>query len=329
MDINNNTILTVNDLSIQFMNKRKAVNVVDDLSFDVKAGDVLGIVGESGCGKTVTSLAIMRLLPGNARISSGRIICAGKSLLDLTEDEMCDVRGNLISIILQDPMTALNPTATIGKQLIEPFMIHQGLSKDDAWEHAISMLRKVGISSPENRMREYPHQMSGGMLQRIVIATALACKPKVLIADEPTTALEVTIQAQILDLIKDLCKELGTAVILITHDMGVVAEMADDVLVLYSGRAVEYGSAEKVFRNAKHPYTKALLRSIPSLETSVEKLNVIPGTIPVFGNVPAGCRFEPRCEEKCGLCAQREPDLYQTEDGLVRCFRYLPQEQNG
>lgn len=324
-----NTILSVRNLSIQFVNNRKTTDVVENLSFDVRSGEVLGIVGESGCGKSVTSLAIMRLLPSNARITSGEIICRDRNLLELSEEKMCGIRGNLISMIMQDPMTALNPTATIGKQLIEPFMIHQGYSRKEAWDQAVEMLKKVGISSPENRMNEYPHQLSGGMLQRVVIATALACKPKILIADEPTTALDVTIQAQILDLIRGLCEELGTAVILITHDMGVVAEMADDILVLYAGALAEYGSVESIFTGARHPYTKALLRSIPSLETDVEMLNVIPGTIPVFGNMPPGCRFEPRCDERCSICAEKAPPMFEAEEGLVSCFRYSPAGKNG
>ncbi len=316
------SILSVKNLSVQFVSNKKTTDVVDDLSFEVRPGEVLGIVGESGCGKSVSSLAIMRLLPDNARISSGEVVCDGKNLLSLSEKEMCSLRGNLISMIFQDPMTALNPTSAIGKQLIEPFMIHQGCTKAEARVKAVEMLRKVGISSPEERMTEYPHQLSGGILQRIVIATALACKPKVLIADEPTTALDVTIQAQILDLIKELCKELGTAVLLITHDMGVVAETADRVMVMYAGRLAEYGSVRSLFSEPRHPYTNALIRAIPSLDRDVEKLNQIPGTIPVFGKMPPGCRFAPRCGECMEKCNREAPGIYNCAGELVSCFKY-------
>ena len=316
------SVLSVKDLSVQFINNKKITDVVDGLSFELRPGEVLGVVGESGCGKSVTSLAIMRLLPESARISSGEIVCDGKKLLNLSEKEMCDLRGNLISMIFQDPMTALNPTSTIGKQLIEPFIIHQGCNKAEALSRSVEMLRKVGISSPEERMNEYPHQLSGGILQRIVIATALACKPKVLIADEPTTALDVTIQAQILDLIKELCEELRTAVLLITHDMGVVAETADRVMVMYAGRLAEYGNAKSLFSNPRHPYTSALIRAIPSLDKDVDKLNQIPGTIPVFGNMPTGCRFAPRCEKCMEICNKETPGIYNYDGELVSCFKY-------
>lgn len=315
-------ILSVDNISVQFKKKKKTLTAVENISFDVKPGEILGIVGESGCGKSVTSLAIMRLLASNAFVSEGRILFEGQDILMLSEKEMCDFRGNKISMIFQDPMTALNPTVSIGKQLIEPFIIHQGYSKKEAWNQAIEMLRKVGISSPENRMKQYPHQLSGGMLQRVVIAMALACKPQVLIADEPTTALDVTIQAQILDLIRELRDEMGTAVILITHDMGVVAETADRILVLYAGKIVEYGDVESVFQNAKHPYTQALLKSIPNIEVQEEKLNVISGVVPMLDAMPKGCRFALRCEEAAESCMDRCPGMYPVSDSLVSCFKY-------
>lgn len=319
-------LLSVNDISIQFKNKKGDLTAVDHVSFEVEAGEILGIVGESGCGKSVTSLAIMRLLAENAKIAGGSIIMNGKNLVDLSEKEMCEVRGNEISMIFQDPMTALNPTMTIGKQLIEPFVIHQGMSRAEAWTKATEMLSKVGISSPEKRMNEYPHQMSGGMLQRMVIAMALACRPKLLIADEPTTALDVTIQAQILDLIRELRDELNTAVILITHDMGVVAETADRILVLYAGRTVESGNVQDIFERPKHPYTKALLESIPNIYEEEDELNTIPGTVPMLGQMPQGCRFAPRCGESCEACSGLDVTMYPVGEGFANCVKYRPGE---
>lgn len=322
-------ILSVNNLSIQFHTKKQTLTAVEKIHFQVNPGEILGIVGESGCGKSVTSLAIMQLLASNAKISEGEIMFAGDDLLNLSEKQMCQIRGNQISMIFQDPMTALNPTTTIGKQLIEPFMLHQKCSRKEAWDRGIEMLRKVGISSPEARMKEYPHQLSGGMLQRVVIAIALACKPKLLIADEPTTALDVTIQAQILDLIRELRDELGTAVILITHDMGVVAETVDNVLVLYAGKMVEYGSVDSIFQEPKHPYTKALLKSIPNIDIQEDKLNVIPGMVPIIGKMPEGCRFAPRCEEAAEACKASCPHGYSVGDSLVWCLKYRLGEENG
>jgi peptide/nickel transport system ATP-binding protein len=315
-------ILSVDHISVQFKKKKKCLTAVDQISFDVRPGEILGIVGESGCGKSVTSLAIMRLLASNAFVSEGKILYEGQDLLSLSEKEMCRFRGNQISMIFQDPMTALSPTRTIGKQLMEPFLIHQGCSKKEAFEKGVDMLRKVGISSPEMRMKQYPHQMSGGMLQRVVIAMALACRPKVLIADEPTTALDVTIQAQILDLILELREELGTAVILITHDMGVVAECADRVLVLYAGKMVECASVGDLFEHPKHPYTQALLQSIPDMETQEEKLNVIPGVVPMLDAMPKGCRFAPRCSRALPICKEKAPEMYTTAESMVSCFHY-------
>lgn len=316
-------LLSVNDLSIQFNTKRGRLTAVEGVSFCVKPGEILGIVGESGCGKSITSLAIMRLLAENAVISAGSIEFEGRDLTKLSEREMCGIRGNDISMIFQDPMTALNPTMTIGRQLVEPFVIHRNIPRDQAFEEAVKMLGLVGISSPEKRMKEYPHQMSGGMLQRVVIAIAMACKPKLLIADEPTTALDVTIQAQILDLMRDLRDELNTAIIMITHDMGVVAEITDRVLVLYAGKTVETGDIEDIFVRPAHPYTRALLKSIPSISHDVDKLNVIPGMVPMLNEMPAGCRFAPRCDEATDECITFAPGMYPVGNGLVSCVKYM------
>ena len=287
------SLLTVDSLQVQFNTKKGINTAVDGISFSVGKGEILGIVGESGCGKSVTSLSILRLLGTNARISQGSVKLEGRELLSLSEDDMCKIRGNEIAMIFQDPMTALNPTLTIGDQLIEPLVIHQGFNKKDARKEAVEVLKKVGISAPEKRLKEYPHQLSGGMRQRVMIAMAVSCAPKLLIADEPTTALDVTIQAQILELMLDLRQKMDTAVILITHDMGVVAETADNILVLYAGKVVEYGSVKEIFNTPKHPYTKGLLSSIPPLEEDVEELNTIEGTVPGPGQMPVGCRFSP------------------------------------
>lgn len=316
------SLLSVKDLQVQFQTKKGINTAVDGISFSVEKGKILGIVGESGCGKSVTSLSILQLLGTNARISQGSILLDGKELLKLTEDEMCKIRGNDIAMIFQDPMTALNPTMSIGAQLIEPLVIHQGYHKKDAWNEAIEVLKKVGISAPEKRMKEYPHQLSGGMRQRIMIAMAVSCAPKLLIADEPTTALDVTIQAQILELMLDLQKKTDTAIILITHDMGVVAETADDILVLYAGKVVENGSVKDIFNHPKHPYTQGLLRSIPPLEEDVEELNTIEGTVPAPGQMPVGCRFSPRCPDATERCKNEQPGVYHVDGVKVSCFKY-------
>ena len=274
------SLLSVENLQVQFQTKKGINTAVDGVSFSVEKGRILGIVGESGCGKSVTSMSILQLLGSNARISGGSIKLDGKELIGLPEKEMCRIRGNDIAMIFQDPMTALNPTLTIGTQLMEPIMLHQNCGKKEAWTRAVDVLKRVGIAAPEKRMKEYPHQLSGGMRQRVMIAMAVSCEPRLLIADEPTTALDVTIQAQILELMCELREKMGTAIMLITHDMGVVAETADDVLVLYAGKAVEYGSIEDIFERPKHPYTQGLLNSIPRLDEDVELLNTIEGTVP-------------------------------------------------
>ena len=316
------SLLSVENLQVQFQTKKGINTAVDGVSFSVEKGRILGIVGESGCGKSVTSMSILQLLSSNARILGGSIKLDGKELVGLPEKEMCKIRGNDIAMIFQDPMTALNPTLTIGNQLMEPIMLHQNCGKKEAWARAVDVLKRVGIAAPEKRMKEYPHQLSGGMSQRVMIAMAVSCEPRLLIADEPTTALDVTIQAQILELMCELREKMGTAIMLITHDMGVVAETADDVLVLYAGKAVEYGSIEDIFEKPKHPYTQGLLNSIPRLDEDVEMLNTIEGTVPAPGAMPAGCRFAPRCPYGKERCMKEKPGVYHVENSLVSCFRY-------
>ncbi len=320
------SLLKVEGLQVQFQTKKGVNTSVDGVSFSIGKGEILGIVGESGCGKSVTSLSILQLLGTNAKISQGSIKLSGRELLGLSEEEMCKIRGNEIAMIFQDPMTALNPTLTIGEQLIEPLVIHQGYSKADARKEAVEVLKKVGIAAPEKRMKEYPHQLSGGIRQRVMIAMAVSCAPKLLIADEPTTALDVTIQAQILELMLELRQNMETAIILITHDMGVVAETADNILVLYAGKVVEYGSVKDIFNAPKHPYTQGLLSSIPPLQEDVEELNTIEGTVPAPGQMPAGCRFGPRCPHAGEHCRREQPGLYPVEGALVSCFQYAKQD---
>lgn len=315
-------LLEVKNLKTQFITKKGTVVAVDDVSFKINKGEILGIVGESGCGKSVTSLSILRLLPEIGEIADGTIMINGKNLAELSEAQMCDVRGNEIAMIFQDPMTSLNPVLTIKKQLIEPLMIHQNLGKKEAEEKALEMLKKVGIPSPERRINEYPHQLSGGMRQRVMIAMALSCKPSLLIADEPTTALDVTIQAQILQLMSELRDSTNTAIMLITHDMGVVAEMADYIMVMYAGKVVEYADAKSIFKNPKHPYTQGLLHSIPRLDGNEESLYTITGTVPNQYNMPEGCRFRPRCPYAKPICQKEQPGTYQFEGSQVSCWKF-------
>ncbi len=315
-------LLEVSGLKTEFVTKKGRVRAVDGIDFTLRRGEILGIAGESGCGKSVTALSILRLLPDYADISSGRITMNGRNLLGLSEDAMCDVRGNQIAMIFQDPMTSLNPVFTLATQMIEPFVIHQGMTRAQGREKALEMLKKVGIPSPEQRLDEYPHQLSGGMRQRVMIAMALSCNPQLLIADEPTTALDVTTQAQILDLMRELRNDLGTAVMLITHDLGVVAEMADNVLVMYAGKAVEYSPSEELFEQPKHPYTQGLLRSIPRLEEEHEILHTIPGTVPNQYQTIQGCKFRARCPKAMPICAAKEPKPYKVGLAFVHCFLY-------
>ncbi|MGN7175992.1 ABC transporter ATP-binding protein [Cytobacillus sp. SAFR-174] len=317
------TILEVKNLKTHFFSGKKVIKAVDGVDFDVKRGETLGIVGESGSGKSITSLSIMRLIaepPG--KIVDGEINFKGKNLLSETEEGMRQMRGNKISMIFQEPMTSLNPVYSVGEQIAEAFRIHQKLPKKEAWQKAVEMLRLVGIPSPEKRAKQEPHELSGGMRQRVMIAMALACKPELLIADEPTTALDVTIQAQILDLLKNLQEQLGTAVIMITHDMGVVSETCDRVAVMYCGKIVEHTDVDSLFENPKHPYTQGLLRSIPAVDRDVEELEAIPGTVPSPDNLPPGCSFAPRCPFATDLCLTEEPLLIEDSGDKVRCWMY-------
>jgi oligopeptide/dipeptide ABC transporter ATP-binding protein len=309
-------ILEVKNLETSFFTEAGVVKAVEDVSFDVYKGKTLGIVGESGCGKSVTSLSIMRLIPNPpGRVTGGQIFYKGRDLLKLDMSEMRAIRGNEISMIFQEPMTSLNPVFTIGNQICEAIELHQDLSKSAMRDKAVEMLRLVGIPSPEKRVHDYPHQMSGGMRQRVMIAMALSCNPNVLIADEPTTALDVTIQAQILDLLRDLQQKVGMGLILITHDLGVVAEVADEVMVMYAGRVVEQGSVREIFINPKMPYTRGLLNSIPTLtqdptgKIKKNRLETIPGIVPNLLHLPKGCRFQDRCSFVTDECRAKEPEL--------------------
>jgi oligopeptide/dipeptide ABC transporter ATP-binding protein len=320
------TILQIDDLQTHFFTAIGTVRAVDGVSYSLKSGETLGVVGESGCGKSVTALSILRLVanpPG--RIVGGAVRFDGRNLLELDESEMEKIRGNDISMIFQEPMTSLNPLFTVGWQISEAIALHQGLSKRDAWDKAVEMLRRVQMPEAERRAHAYPHQLSGGMRQRVMIAMALSCNPKVLIADEPTTALDVTIQAQILDLMRDLQETLGTAIILITHDMGVVAENADRVVVMYAGRKVEEAAAAELFDNPGHPYTKGLLGSIPHLDAAAHsrrtRLNEIKGMVPSLFNLPAGCSFAARCSLATDECRATVPPLEQHRPGhWVACW---------
>ena len=299
------------------------VKAVDGVDMAIAPGKTLGVVGESGCGKSVTSLSIMRLVDPPGWIAGGQINFDGKNLATLSEEQMRHIRGNKISMIFQEPMTSLNPVFTVGNQVGEAIKVHRKVSDREAQTRVVELFRMVGIPSPERRVKDYPHNMSGGMRQRVMIAMALALQPSLLIADEPTTALDVTIQAQILELIKDLRTKVNSAVLLITHDIGVVAEMADEVIVMYTGKVVEQGDVVSVLRNPKHPYTVGLLNSIPSLGVKNQRLNVIPGTVPSPLNLPKGCTFAPRCPHVMGVCHEQEPPLKPLEGGVkVKCWLY-------
>lgn len=301
-------LLEVRDLHTSFFTDAGEVKAVNGVSFDLDRGKVLGIVGESGSGKSVTVYSIMQILAPAGKIVSGSVKLDGQELVGAGEKVMRDVRGNKISIIFQDPMTSLNPTYTIGHQLMEAIMLHTDRNKQQAWDRAVEMLQLVGVNDPEKRMKQYPHEHSGGMRQRVMIAMALACEPDILVADEPTTALDVTIQAQILELMQNLQKELGMAIIMITHDLGVVAQMCDEIVVMYAGSYCERGTADEIFYNPKHEYTKGLLRSIPTMDTMGQKLQPITGTPIDLLNLPAGCPFAPRCDNAMKICIHRAPE---------------------
>jgi oligopeptide/dipeptide ABC transporter ATP-binding protein len=321
-------LLEIDNLHTHFFTPAGVVRAVDGVSYSLRSGETLGVVGESGCGKSVTALSVLRLVstpPG--RIVDGAIRFEGTDLLGLTESQMEDIRGNHISMIFQEPMTSLNPLLTVGRQISEAISLHQGLSRREAADRAIDMLRRVHMPEPEQRAHAYPHQLSGGMRQRVMIAMALSCNPKVLIADEPTTALDVTIQAQILDLMREIRDTLGTAIILITHDMGVVAENADRVVVMYAGRKVEEANVDDLFERPAHPYTRGLLGSIPSLDVAARaghnrtRLNEIKGMVPSLFNLPRGCSFAPRCSLATDQCRTTVPPLEQHRPNhLVACW---------
>ena len=318
-------LLKVQDLKTFFFTSDGTVPAVDGISFEIHEGETVAIVGESGCGKSVTALSIMRLIAFPGRIVGGQILFQGHDLVTLPESELYSIRGSQISMIFQEPMTSLNPVFTVGDQIIEALMIHQFMGKDVALKRTVELLKQVNISEPEKRVKAYPHELSGGMRQRVMIAMALACAPSLLIADEATTALDVTIQAQILELMKDLKNNLGLAVALITHDLGVVAEMAQRVVVMYVGKIVEEADVITLFKSPKHPYTKALLASIPTLQTSAEqRLHVIKGSVPnLYRALPPGCRFAPRCPDVFDKCRQEEPPLIAIGHGqTARCWLY-------
>lgn len=324
MNNKQDTILEVKNLQTHFFSDRGVIKAVDGVDFKVNKGETLGIVGESGCGKSITSLSIMRLIdspPG--KIVGGEVFFKGENLLALSEEKMRNIRGNEISMIFQEPMTSLNPVYSVGEQIAESIRIHQKLDRKKAWEKAVDMLKLVGIPSPEKRAKQEPHELSGGMRQRVMIAMALACNPSLLVADEPTTALDVTIQAQILDLLKKLQEEFGSAVIMITHDLGVVADTCDTVAVMYAGKVVEYTDVDSLFEKPKHPYTEGLLNSIPRIDEDREELLAIEGSVPSPTDMPIGCRFAPRCPYTTALCHEKLPDLLALEDhSQVRCWIY-------
>lgn len=316
-------LIDVKELKTHFYTERGKVTAVDGVSFHVDEGEILGVVGESGCGKSVTSQSILRLLDERSTTEyEGEILFRGENLLKLSKAKMDKIRGNNIAMVFQDPLSSLNPVFTVGNQLMESILLHQDVSKRQAEEIAIEMLKLTGIPSPEKRIHEYPHELSGGMQQRVMIAIALSCKPRLLIADEPTTALDVTIQAQILDLIRNLNEELNMGVIFITHDLGVVAELCTRVVVMYLGQIVEEADVGSLFSKPLHPYTKGLMQSIPQLDSvRGEELHVIEGAVPSLENVPQGCRFAARCEFATDLCLEKAPELEEKEDGRkVRCW---------
>ncbi len=327
-------LLEVKNLKTFFNTEDGMVRAVDGVNFEVYPGEVLGLVGESGCGKSVTSLSIMRLIAPPGKIVEGEINLDGRNLLDLPESEMIKMRGNRISMIFQQPQTALNPVFKVSDQIAEVLNIHQDFGREAGRNRAVELLKMVGIPDAERRAESYPHELSGGMAQRVMIAMALACVPELLIADEPTTALDVTIQAQILDLMRELREKMGTSVILITHDLGVIAEMAERVAVMYAGEIVEQTDVDALFEQPLHPYTQGLIGSIPVLGEIKDRLEVIPGSVPNLVNLPPGCRFAPRCaaREKFGLkvCAEFKPDLIEAKPGhLVRCWLYQSNQAQG
>lgn len=320
----NQDILNVRDLCVNFYLEDRIVPAVDGVSFSLSKGETLGIVGESGCGKSVTALSILRLLQTPpAKIVKGEVWFKGENILDKNDEEMREIRGNEISMIYQEPMTALNPVFTIGNQISEVFIVHKNLSKKEALLNSIEMLKLVQIPIPEEVINKYPHQLSGGMRQRVMIAMAIACNPEILIADEPTTALDVTVEAQVLDIINNLKREFNSSIIFISHDLGVVSEVADNVAVMYSGRIVEYADVASIFEHPKHPYTRGLLAAIPHIEKKGQRLNEIRGVVPSPDEVGEGCRFKTRCDYVIEKCITKEPPIKQVDSNFVRCWHYI------
>lgn len=318
-----NALLQVKDLRTYFHTEDGIVKAVDGVTFDVYSGETLGIVGESGCGKSVTSLSVMRLLDEKGEIAGGKIIFEGRDVMAIPESQMMKIRGNDMAMIFQEPMTALNPVFTVGFQIMEAILLHQDVNKEQARTMAIDMLRKVGIPEPEKRVDEYPHELSGGMRQRAMIAMALSCNPKLLFADEPTTALDVTIQAQILELMKSLQEQYGMALVMITHDLGVIAEMAQRVVVMYAGKVVEYAEVLTLFKKPRHPYTWGLMNAIPKLDEDKEVLYNIPGVVPDPLDFPDGCRFNTRCPLATDKCRKEEPPLVEVDENHTSACWYV------
>ncbi|MGN1414178.1 MAG: ABC transporter ATP-binding protein [Anaerovoracaceae bacterium] len=326
---NNESIFQIRGLKTQFFTSKGIVPAVDGVDITVKKGEAVGLVGESGCGKSMTAMSTMQLLQYPGRVVAGEILLDGENLLEKTKKEMDEIRGNRITMIFQEPMTSLNPVYTIGKQVSEAILIHENVSKEEAKQRTIEIFRKVGIPEPEKRYNVFPHQLSGGLRQRVMIGMAMVCNPQLMIADEPTTALDVTIEAQILYLMKQLQKEQGTAVVMITHNLGVVAESCDYVYVMYAGKIMEEAPVRELFKDPKHPYTFGLMNSIPKMTEVKEHLYTIKGLVPNLLHLPQGCRFCPRCEKAMKICTMYEPDLYETEDGhKVRCFLYNKEVMN-
>lgn len=322
-------LLEVSGLKTYFFDRKGQVPAVDGVDFTLHKNETLGIVGESGCGKSVTSMSILHLLPPKGKIVEGIIRFKGRDITHLSDEDMMWIRGKEIAMIFQEPMTSLNPVYTVGYQIREMILRHEKMSKKKAREKSIEMLRLVNIPAPEKRVDEYPHELSGGMRQRVMIAMALACDPQLLIADEPTTALDVTIQAQILDLIRNLKKKMDTSIIMITHDLGVVAEMADNVLVMYAGMVMEYSEVHKLFKKPLHPYTQGLMRALPKMGEENKKLYTIEGQVPSLYDLPTGCRFWPRCPYAMERCKAEMPALYEADGCKVRCFKYEKKETPG
>ena len=320
----NKRVLDINDLNVGFSSYGETTKIVTDVSFHIDEGETVGIVGESGCGKSMTALSVMRLIKCPPGYIKGEIRLNGKNLLELSERQMCDVRGKDVSMIFQEPMTSLNPVITIGKQLMEVFRSHEKMTREEAWKKSVEALELVKIASPEQRMKEYPHQLSGGMRQRVMIAMSLSCNPKILIADEPTTALDVTIQAQILKLMNELKHKYDTSIILITHNLGVVAQICDRVAVMYFGRIMETAPVKRLFEQPLHPYTKGLFLCIPKLDQDEDFLSTIPGMVPALTEKTQGCAFAPRCPRCTDRCRREEPELVEVEEGhFCRCWGVL------